>query len=72
MMHHQKNHGFSKLRKQLEIVLTKQRKMDLVIKDTENKKTVKLNPSMKIQTEGTILLDYKFLGDGTKETEGNN
>lgn len=52
--------------------INKAEKNGLVMKDTDNKKTVKLNPSMKIQTEGTILLDYKFLGDGTKETEGNN
>ena len=32
------------------------------------KKLILLNPSLKIQTEGTILLDYKFLGDDTKES----
>ena len=29
---------------------------------------IKLNPNLKIQTEGTILLDYKFLGDESKES----
>ena len=27
-----------------------------------NKKIVMINPVLKIQTEGNILLDYKFLG----------
>jgi len=27
-----------------------------------------LNPDLKIQTEGTILLDYKFLGNETQES----
>ena len=39
-------------------------KKGLVIK---NKKDISLNPNMKIQTEGTILLEYKFLGYGSKE-----
>jgi hypothetical protein len=34
----------------------------LVIKDDTDKKMIKLNPSLKVQTEGDILLDYKFLG----------
>ena len=34
----------------------------LVIKDDADKKLIKLNPGLKIQTEGDILLDYKFLG----------
>ena len=31
-----------------------------------------LNPDLQIQTIGTVLLDYKFLGDDTKETGSNN
>ena len=27
-----------------------------------------VNPDLKIQTEGTLLLDYKFLGDDTQKT----
>jgi hypothetical protein len=48
--------------------INKAEKNGLVIKDTANKKLILLNPSLKIQTEGTILLDYKFLGDDTKES----
>jgi len=29
---------------------------------TKNKKLISLNLDLKIQTEGTLLLDYKFLG----------
>ena len=39
-------------------------KKGLVIK---NKKEISLNPNMKIQTKGTLLLDYKFLGYGPEE-----
>lgn len=34
----------------------------LVVKDPTNKKIVQINPDMKIQTEGSVLLDYKILG----------
>jgi hypothetical protein len=37
-------------------------KNKLVSKDSTNKKMISINPIMKIQTEGDILLDYKFLG----------
>lgn len=52
--------------------INKAEKNKLVVKDANNKKIIKLNPDLQIQTEGTILLDYKFLGDGTKETGENN
>ena len=47
--------------------INKAEKNNLVVKDPENKKVILLNPSLKIQTEGTILLDYKFLGNESKE-----
>jgi hypothetical protein len=47
--------------------INKAEKNNLVLKDDENKKVIFLNPSLKIQTEGTILLDYKFLGYDSKE-----
>jgi hypothetical protein len=47
--------------------VNKAEKNNLVIKDASNKKLIKLNPDLKIQTEGTILLDYKFLGDESKK-----
>lgn len=47
--------------------INKAEKQNLVIKDVNNKKIITLNPIIQIQTEGTILLDYKFLGnDSTK------
>ena len=44
-------------------------KNGLVIKDTSDKKMIKINPSLKIQTEGVVLLDYKFLSHDSKETK---
>jgi hypothetical protein len=41
--------------------INKCEKNNLVLKDTNNKKVVMINPNLKIQTEGSILLDYKFL-----------
>ena len=32
------------------------------LKDPKNKKVIAINPIMKVQTEGDVLLDYKFLG----------
>jgi hypothetical protein len=31
-----------------------------------------LNPDLKIQVEGSILLDYKFLAHDTQETSSNS
>ena len=36
-------------------------KNSLVIKEGKSKKKIWINPSLKIQTQGNILLDYKFL-----------
>ena len=47
--------------------LNKSEKNNLIIKDQSNKRLIKLNPELKIQTEGTILLDYKFLGNESKK-----
>lgn len=49
--------------------INKAEKNGLVIK---SKKQISLNPSLKIQTEGTLLLDYKFLGYDTEETQTNS
>jgi len=48
--------------------INKAEKNKLVIKDLKNKKLIKLNPDLKIITEGTILLDYKLLGYESKES----
>lgn len=42
--------------------INKAEKNGLVIKDKDNKKIISLNPNLKIQTVGNILLDYKFFG----------
>ena len=49
--------------------VNKAEKIGLVVKDTSTKKLVMLNPDLKIQTEGIILLDYKFLGNETEESK---
>jgi hypothetical protein len=49
--------------------VNKAEKNKLVIKDSSNKKLIKINPSLLIQTNGTILLDYKFLGHDTEESK---
>jgi hypothetical protein len=48
--------------------LNKSEKNKLIIKDAKNKKLILLNPSLKIQTNGKILLDYKFFADESKES----
>ena len=48
--------------------LAKAEKKKLIIKDGSNKKTIYLNQDINVQTEGTILLDYKILGVETKES----
>lgn len=40
--------------------LIKLEKEGLVYKDGSGRKKIKLHPDLKIQTEGNILLDYKF------------
>ncbi len=52
--------------------INKAEKNNLILKDPSNKKIIMLNPELKVQTEGTILLDYKFLANDTQETKGDN
>jgi hypothetical protein len=49
--------------------INKAEKSGLIIKDKDNKKLISLNPDLKIQFKGSILLDYKFLGYDTKESK---
>jgi hypothetical protein len=49
--------------------INKAEKNGLILKDSDNKKIITLNPALKIQTAGTILLDYKFLGNDTQESK---
>ncbi len=41
--------------------ITKAEKKDLVIKNGGYNKLIKLNPDLKVQTSGNILLDFKFV-----------
>lgn len=41
--------------------VSKAEKYNLVMKEGKSKKKIFINPSMKIQTEGNIFLDYKFV-----------
>jgi hypothetical protein len=52
--------------------INKAEKNNLVVKDSGNKKIIMLNPELKVQTEGTILLDFKFLANDTQETKSDN
>jgi hypothetical protein len=47
--------------------INKSEKSGIVVKDPENKKRVMINPEIKILTEGSILLDYKFFANGSQE-----
>jgi hypothetical protein len=49
--------------------INKSEKNGLIVKDPNNKKLIMLNPDIKVQTGGTILLDYKFLGHDTEESQ---
>ena len=49
--------------------INKTEKIGLVVRSEDNKKSIMLNPNIKVQTEGTILLDYKFLGHESKEIQ---
>jgi hypothetical protein len=47
--------------------INKSEKNQLIVRDDTNKKVIMLNPNMKVQTEGTVLLDYKFLGSDSQD-----
>jgi len=48
--------------------LSKSEKKGLIVKEGKNKKIISLNEDMNIQTEDTILLDFKILSIETKES----
>ena len=62
-------HGVFKSAQTVRNSINKAEKAGLVIKDTNNKKQISINPNLKIQTEGTILLDFKFLANDTQESQ---
>lgn len=43
--------------------INKFEKKSIVSKDPSNKKVILINPNIKIQTEGNILLDFKFFAN---------
>lgn len=47
--------------------INKAEKIGLVIRDASNKKAILLNPDIKVQTEGMILLDFKFLSTDSQD-----
>jgi hypothetical protein len=47
--------------------INKSEKNELIVRDESNKKVIMLNPNMKVQTEGTVLLDYKFLANDLQD-----
>ena len=49
--------------------INKAEKNKLVIKDKSNKKIITLNPNLKIQTKGIILLDYKLVSNDTEKSK---
>ena len=48
--------------------VSKAKKNGIIIKDPNNKKQILLNPTLKIQIEGIILLDYKILSYESKKS----
>jgi hypothetical protein len=47
--------------------VTKAERKKLIVKNGKNRKTIYLNPELKIQITGNILLDYKILHAEPKE-----
>jgi len=60
-------HGVFKSAQTVRNSINKAEKAGLVLKNANNKKQISINPNLKIQTEGTILLDFKFLANDTQE-----
>lgn len=48
--------------------LVKMEKSGFIVKEGKNKKKIMINPILKIQAEGNILLDFKFVYVGTQES----
>lgn len=47
--------------------INKAEKRKLILKEGSSKKKIKINPGLKVQTEGNILLDYKIVRIESKE-----
>ena len=48
--------------------LAKAEKRNLIVKQGKSKKKIKINPELKVQTDGDILLDYKVVRVEPKES----
>mgnify|MGYP000565770838 CR=1 FL=1 len=48
--------------------LAKAEKRNLIVKQGKSKKKIKINPELKVQTDGNILLDYKIVRVEPKES----
>jgi hypothetical protein len=48
--------------------LTKAEKKNLIKKEGKNKKKIFINPDIKVYSQGTVLLDFKFLSVESKES----
>jgi hypothetical protein len=57
---HQK--GIFKSPQSVRNAIIKAEKNKLIVKEGKSKKRIWINPELKIQTSGNVLLDYKFLG----------
>lgn len=51
--------------------LVKLERSNLILKEGKTKKKIAVNPSMKLQTSGNILINHKFVYVGPEETQGN-
>jgi len=47
--------------------ITKAAKKNLIVKRGKNKKTISISKELNVQTDGTILLDFKILGHESQE-----
>lgn len=51
--------------------LVKLERNNLISKEGKTKKKIAVNPLMKLQTSGNILINHKFIYVGTEETQGS-
>lgn len=52
--------------------LVKLEKNNLISKEGKTKKKIVLNPTMRVQTSGNILVNHKFIRVDTQETQGGS
>lgn len=53
-------------------IVIRAEKSGLITKKGDRRKKIKLNPDLKIQTKGNILLDFKFVSLEPEKVEGTN